>query len=378
MKKIAISPESEFVLQLVHYLEPDYKRINELIELDLDWNQILGILSFHRIAGLAYYVLNNDNIEHKRLHRPIMFGLGMTFDAFYARVSAMNHYILELNDILAEKSIKCAFLKGSLLSNVIYPWGCRASSDVDILVNASDIDNVDIILRDLGYQQGEYDFVNRKVIEFNRRELVYRRMNWGEIAMYHKTINEPCAGKVSIDVNFSLDWHPYNTQNTVEEFLNNIMLYKSDISDVSIYSLQKELFLLQLCIHAHKEVNLFRMVETMQDLELYKFIDIYTFIQLDYVKWDKFIYLVKRYNFEKECYLVFKYIEKMFFNIKSNKTLKQLLNAFDPKEYEYMNEVYDPATPNIKYVWTNSLLDRLFNPNHITFLKKIESEVTTQ
>jgi hypothetical protein len=156
------------------------------------------------------------------------------------------------------------------------------------------------------------------------------------------------------------------------------MLYKSDISDVSIYSLQKELFLLQLCIHAHKEVNLFRMVETMQDLELYKFIDIYTFIQLDYVKWDKFIYLVKRYNFEKECYLVFKYIEKMFFNIKSNKTLKQLLNAFDPKEYEYMNEVYDPATPNIKYVWTNSLLDRLFNPNHITFLKKIESEVTTQ
>ena len=377
MKKIMMSPENELVLQLAQYLKPDYKRINELIELDLDWNHILGVLCFHRIAGLAYHVLNNENIDFKRLHRPIMFGLGMTFDAFYARVSAMNHYILELNDILAKKSIKCAFLKGSLLSNVIYPWGCRASSDVDVLVNASDIDSVDIVLRELGYLQGEYDFANRKVIEFSRRELVHRRMNWGEVAMYHKTINEPCAGKVSIDVNFSLNWHPYSTQNTVEEFLNNIMLYKSDISGVSIYSLQKELFLLQLCIHTYKEINLFRMVEIMQDLELYKLIDIYTFVQLDYADWDAFVDLVKRYDFEKECYLVFKYIKEMFFNIKDNKILEKLLNAFDPKCYEYINEVYDPIT-NSKYVWTNDMLERLFNPNHILFLQKVESEAAQQ
>ncbi len=373
MNMKSLTPEKEFVLQVIHYLNPNYERINELINQKLDWNLILGMIEFHRLGGLVYYVLNSDKINHETLHRPIMFGLGMTYEAFLSRISAMNEYIIELNNALVERNIKAAFLKGSILSNIIYPWGCRASSDIDILINASDIDKVDEVLRELGYIQGEYNFVNKEIVEFSRFEVIFRRMNWGEVAMYHKNINRPCADKVTIDVNFSLNWHPYETKNTVNDFLNNITLYASEEKGISIYSLQRELFLLQLCIHAFKEVNLYKMVQMRQDLELYKFVDIYTFLLLDYVNWDEFILLVKKYNFKKECYLVFKYIESIFFNIKDHEALKKLLYVLKPQDDSYLEEVFDPTT-NRLYRWNNSLLERLFDTNHKKHLVEIEGD----
>ena len=109
----------------------------------------------------------------------------------------------------------------------------------------------------------------------------------------------------------------------------------------------------------------------MQDLELYKFIDIYTFIENNYVDWQGFIKTVKRFNFEKECYLVFKYIEELFFELENKDTLNLLLNEFDTHNHIYMNEVYDPTT-NTKYKWSNSIIERIFDPNHFKTIELLQ------
>jgi len=368
--KMQLEPEEELVLLLAQFKHDNKGRIQQLLQSKLNWAEILGYLSYHRISGLAYSVLTEFDTKYlsgqAELCTKLMNGIQTI------RVESIRKHIIDISEKLVEAGVPHAFLKGSVLASTLYPSGGRVSNDIDILLNQSDITRVGKILEVLGFQQGEYDVKNNKVVKLDRKEIIFRRMNWGEIVPYIKVLNEPGIDIIAVDINFSLDWLPTGTESAVEKFLNNTEKYRiGNVGEIS--SLDREAFLLHLCMHLYKEAILFEMVERLRDLDLYKFTDIYAYITDFRVDWRKFIKIAKENNLIKGCYYALEYTRILFPPLDNCEDFINAMKELKPNNIDFLDEVIDPARPEIKYIWQKDLIARLFDMKRYEKLKLVSS-----
>ena len=201
-----ILTEYELILDLIQFKNYDLFDIRKYRDKAINWEKVGGQLLSHRLGSLFYYSIMSLNIEKElRVPEELMAAFGQIYEFQCLRLEARNKTLLELSSYLNDNRIKHAFLKGSVLSSTLYPAGTRASNDIDILIHPQDISVCEKSLKDMGFIQGEYDYVNNRVIRFSRKEIIFRRMNWGEIASFVKRVGLPGLEYVFIDINFSLD-----------------------------------------------------------------------------------------------------------------------------------------------------------------------------
>lgn len=360
-----IKKEYSAVLEIVKYPVKKSDRLIEVLEdKSLNWIEILGYLCYHRMAGIAYENINS--VDVRKLDFPVFFTTFMVHQSQGVRTSLQKEHIREISSKLVERNIKHVFLKGSVLSGSIYPIGARASNDIDILVSKKSVNAVKEAMESLGFVQGKYDYKNDRIDKFDQKIIEERMSTLGELAQFVKIVNRTASKTIDVDVNFSLDWTPEGTDDAVNLFLDQRIL--TDVGDgFSIYSLRHEHLFIQLCSHLYKDAALLDIVKKRKVLDLYKFVDIYAFIQTRFneVDPDEIFDLSVKYGFDKSVFFSLNYTSKLFPDLLTLDRVEYLLRKFKYINKSVMTTVFDQYEPKKQLMTTLNLVERIFAYNVI-------------
>lgn len=358
---INIKKEYGAVLEIVKF---GNKKIDKLLAVlqdkTLNWIEVLGYLCYHRVAGLAYETINSVNI--RKLDFPVFFTIYMIHQSQSIRTDLQKEYIKSISIKLCEYNIKHVFLKGSILSSTIYPTGARAFNDIDILISKKSTLKAKKVLENLGFVQGKYDYKKDIVNKFDQRTITQNINKIGEMAPFVKIINKTTIKTIDVDVNFSLDWKPVCSNGAVDHFLEERVLIPVD-NNFSIYSLKKEHLFIHLCSHLYKDSVLLDLVKKRKVLDLYKFVDIYAFIQ----KYFKQINIEKifedsvKYGFDKHVFFTLNYITRIFPEILAINNVDMLYQKYNYINDNVMGVIFDQHNPENKMEDAGSLIERLFS-----------------
>lgn len=358
-----IKKEHNAVLEIVKFDNKKKKTDKLLAVLEdktLNWIEILGCLCYHRVAGLAYEVINA--VDVRKLDFPVFFTLYMIHQSQSIRTMLQKEHIRSISSALREANIEHVFLKGSVLSSTIYPVGTRAFNDIDILVSKKSIQKVKKVLYELCFLQGKYDYKKGVVDEFDQDTITKSINTRGEMAPFVKIVNEKTIRTIDVDVNFSLDWKPDGSDEAVNYFLNERVLIPVDNS-FSIYSLKKEHLFIHLCIHFYKDAALIDIVKKRKVLDLYKFVDIYTFIQtyFEKINSEKIFDDSVKYGFDRHVFFALNYIIEVFPDILTIKNVDVLYQKYNYINADVMTLIFDQYNSEIKMKDKSDLMDRLFS-----------------
>ena len=344
--------EQIFILQVCNFINPDEKKIMQLLSLPLDYPYVLGQLLFNRMGAIAYYTLKNCNVLHK-LNREFRNTLKSIYEVGIEKTRSMKKAIKFMSSILSDDKFPYAVLKGSFLVDE-YPEGLRTSNDIDFLIEQENISFLSGKLKNEGFIQG--NIKNDSFSPSSRKEIIMSRMNRGETVPYIKKINYTKMEFLEIDINFSLDYKATSNEN-IAQLLNNRQLMNS-----GLYTLSLADFIIHLCVHLYKEATTYSWVKMNRDLSIYKFFDIYflLFMYLNEELCNQLIEKIIEYDLKKECYYSFLYSSQLF-ELK-NYMFENMINAIKPEKMDFLQIIIDPGTNQVlKY--DESFIDWLFCSN---------------
>jgi hypothetical protein len=128
------------------------ERIRELCRSDIDWDRLVDAAHRHGIASLLYRTvaaLAPDALPHGTLER-----LATGFSTTVAFNLQQTGALVELLDLLTARDIRALPFKGPVLATLAYgSVALRQFADLDLLVPAANLWEVDQIVRGLGYQR---------------------------------------------------------------------------------------------------------------------------------------------------------------------------------------------------------------------------------
>ena len=352
--------EEYAVLELLKY-EYDSSFDDLFKDNDINWISVLGYLTYHRVAGLVYEKVNNVNA--RLLDYPVFFAAYMINQSQKIRVLKQNEYLIAISRILTDHNIQHAFLKGVVLSNTIYAYGSRAGNDIDLLVSKRNLDDVTVLLQQLGFIQGKFDYKNNTIRPFSGKEIKDFVSTRGETAPFVMMTDDLAVKTIDVDVNFSLDWTPDMSEEIVDAFLADRMLITTKGNE-PIYTLNYERNFLELCIHLYKDSVLMDIIKKRKILDLYKFVDVYYFLKekLQKMDIDKLYGEISRFKLKNPVYFVLTYIYRLFPDIKCFQLdfLRDKLKCDD-----IMNTLFDQYNTSSTITATDDLVERIFSYNLI-------------
>ena len=357
--------EKELIIEMVKF-KTDKDKIELLINSNqINWINVLGFISYHRIAGLVYEKMNDINI--RLLDFPVFFSTYMINQAQKTRNDYQFNEIKKISQKLNQNKIKYVFLKGSILNNTIFKNGTRSSNDIDILINKDSIEMVTKILNDLDFVQGKYNYKQNSIDKYSDEELKQSLELRGETSPFVKITNSSFIKTIDVDLNFSLDWTPYYDQDLIDKVLNDRIKIKLD-TDNYIYSLSIYDNIIELCTHLYKDMALIDIVKKRKVFDLYKLIDIYYYINTNYSKIDFNILRnrIKEFKSEKYIYYALVYSHELFddFNHKEILLLIDDLRK-EINDSELLNTIFDQYNEDKKLTTKLNIKDRLFEYNII-------------
>jgi len=346
------------VLSILKY-NTDQNIIKVLRETNVNWINVLGYLTYHRVAGLAYEKVNSVNI--RLFDYPVFFTTYLINQAQKIRTIEQHKWISMITREFKNKNIKHVFLKGAVLSSTLYSYGSRASNDIDLLINKSDIEEVTKILNNLGFAQGKYDYKNNRIDEFTdeeKKEIINLR---GETPSFIMISTNPTIKTIDVDVNFSLNWDPNFDEKTVNDFLDKRILIENKTTGEEIYSLCYEHNFIELCIHLYKDSSLIDIIKKRKVLDLYKFVDIYYFIMKYFHEIDiNNLYLeISKYKLDDYIFFSLMYVINIFPDANIDE-VNFLINKLNPKE-NILNCIFDQYDENITMTTNKDILERIFS-----------------
>lgn len=333
--------------------------------LDAATPTVLGYLFFNRMHGIAYGTL----IKHGLLGKVNREFRNSLKGAYVQNVEKNNSFFLGVQQIyeaLSECECKYAMLKGAYLCKA-YPDGFRTSNDIDLLVHPNDVTKVGNALLKAGFKQGNVQNGNFKAA--TRKEIIESRMMRGELIPYIKEVNLPGMQFLEVDINFSLDYKPGDTD-ILAEMLNNSILVKFE--DYKIRTLREDDFFVHLCSHLYKEATTLPWVEMNRDMTLYKYCDIYMLLNDCDKEYIDFLFQrAEKLGMEKVCAFAILHTEKLF----NFKNLYAVEIARKKLEYDpnFIHRVISPRESK-KFIYREcDILKRFFTDNRKVLLEEVNS-----
>ena len=129
--------EFKIVLEL---LKHDNQNIDLIMsDKNTNWINVLGYLTYHRVAGLAYEKIKQ--IGARSFEYPVYMTTSMINKAQRERAKEQNRWINLISNKLIEQNIEHAFLKGSILNNTLFKYGSRISNDIEDRINSALVRN---------------------------------------------------------------------------------------------------------------------------------------------------------------------------------------------------------------------------------------------
>ena len=165
----------------------------------------------------------------------------------------------------------------------------------------------------LGYVQGRYDKVQKRIIPASRYEIVNQRLFTHELFKFVKIVqSEP----VYVDINTRFSWIGPAFYNSIDVKFSE--LYKHSVrfcyKEHSLCHLSYEFFLLHLCIHIYNEAVFFTLQRRYEydEITLAKLLDIQKLCQSKNFRWEEFNVLCHHYSAHTQVSYVFTVLERLY------------------------------------------------------------------
>ncbi len=296
-------------------------KVENLIKLPLNWEEVLESASWYGISPLLYNNLKGIQ-KTQFIPREAMNKLKASYHANLAR----NMYVYgELKSIIEaynKNGIEVIILKGAALAKIVYgDIGLRPMSDIDLLLKKEDLPHAEKTISDLGY-----------IFKGNESPEWYR-LNHKEICYIHPDRNIP----VEIHWHISRKSHParINVYDT-----SIIKRWWEDAKTIEFYgskahTLSPEDLIIHLCLHFLKHRFIMtrnggfssrgafiQMCDIFQTLKHYK----------DEIDWELFKCKTEKYGIDIPIHTTF-YIVKKFLG-ENDDTLHKVLNIFSTESLD--------------------------------------------
>ena len=309
-------------------IDENYENINQAT--------VLGYICTNRIVGSAYKNLYKCSVNWQNECIDV---LKTIYEKNIEKSKIYKQYVKEVANMLNKADFEYALLKGAYLSTVLYEEGMRTSNDVDVLINEKNIEKCKCLLEAHGFIQGHAE--GNTIRPASRREIVMSRMNYGETVPFVKKVEDKI---LEIDINFSLNYKPENSDSRVEKFLERREYVKLDNS--AYFTLNQYDFFIHLCCHLYKEATTISWVEKGRDLQLYKFSDINLFMRnvLSTLDMNILIDRINEYQVQEECYYTITNAVKIYPKISELKFYNALIEQIKPINLDFLSQVIEPTT----------------------------------
>ena len=319
----------EYVLVLLARYELSIKeieKIKEKIEINFDWYKFFILALNNKIIGLAYFNLKRYKLLCRM--KPIILHL---MEYYYYCNKKRNVTIMQekrkIVRAMQEKNIQVLSLKGGVLLDQVYcDYGSRTCNDLDFFCFLQDLKDIDQIVTELGYSQGEYDWNTEEINEFSRIKKLGWKMNLNTVPTYIKKIdNNDFIDFLEIDFSYSFDLR------------KDVSIAESVFANSIGCEMNKIDFVVHLCSHLYKEAENDIWIEAKADLNLIKFCDIRESLK-------KFTYkevdsLIKR-SIELKCWDAVIYCS-YYLSILYGEDYARIISKFKAMGYELAETKYD-------------------------------------
>ena len=302
-------------------------RISELLNNELDWIYIGGMLVNHRLAG---YFLTGLNVEQKKkVPKELCKIIELIIVAQGERQTMINKEVNIINKKLVDAEIRFAGIKGIFLGTELYDIGDRRSNDIDLLVYEEDLDKLDKAMRELGYIQSNCP--NGALIEASKKEKLIQRMNYHDLVPYVKQID---GVVLEIDINFLFD----SKDNHVDSFVYADGLFNYDGKDYSITGLSSRMHLAFLIVHFYREATNSLWTKTKRDLTFYKIADLINYIRHieNGIDVSAFVEILEKLNIAAKSYYVFSVLKEFY----DDEFVNDMIERLKKYEKENIGDIY--------------------------------------
>lgn len=331
---------------------------------------VLGHLFFNRMQAVAYGTLKKHGLLGK-VNREFRNSLKGAFIQNVEKNNSFFQCVELVEKALSECECKYAMLKGAYLCKV-YPEGYRTSNDIDLLVHPKDVTEVGNALLKTGFKQG--NIRNGNFEPATRQEIIESKMMRGETVPYIKEINLPGMQFLEVDINFSLDYKPGDTD-LLEEMMNNTLFVK--LGDFRVHTLRADDFFVHLCSHLYKEATTLPWVEMMRDMTLYKYCDIYMLLNDANKKHIDFLFeRAVKLGMEKVCAFAVLQMAELF-KFKNPYAVETATKALDTDQ-DFIHRIVYPKDKKELIFTERSVFERFFNNNRKGILEEVKNGESTK
>lgn len=327
---------------------------------------VLGHLFFNRMQAVAYGTLKKHGLLGKvnREFRNSLLG------AYIQNIEKNNSFFkcVELVEkALSKCECKYAMLKGAYLC-ITYPEGYRTSNDIDLLVHPKDVTEIGNALLFAGFKQGSVR--NGKFQPATRKEIIESKMTRGETIPYIKEVNFPQMQYLEVDINFSLDYKPGDTD-LLNEMMSNTLFVK--LEDFRVRTLRADDFFVHLCSHLYKEATTLPWVEMMRDMTLYKYCDIYMLLNDADEEYVDFLFdRSAELGMEKICAFAVLHTAELF--IFRNQYAIEVARKALGYDMNFIHRIISPKDKKELVYTERSVCERFFVDNRKELLEEVKKD----
>lgn len=283
--------------------EGEEDTLSELLSQKLDWSWITGTLIRHRING---NFIQNIGERHRKMINPKILSAFDLLSNMYEAINIQNLKMCgKIFEIAKKGNLKIAGLKGVVFNTSLYNLKTRMSNDIDILVAEKDINQFDLMMRDLGFIQS----LNGGISEASRKEKLIQIMNYHDLVPYYKKIDEIYMNKIKVDVNFHFDSKEHDITEEILKY--GTVEYKGN--GFCVEGLDWKTHLLHLCVHYYREATGEIWKRNNRNIDLYKLVDIEnTFRRIEDNQLAYWYEAVDEFGLQDVCYYTVNNLNEFF------------------------------------------------------------------
>jgi hypothetical protein len=137
-------------------MSPERKeRISQILKGTVNWQYLLDLMELHGIASLIAYNLSNGDFTCQ-IPQPYVDKLNQIYNNTLYRNVVISNELARILSAFNQHGVDVLPLKGTVLAEVLYGNpALRSVTDIDVLVNQSNMDQARHLLKELGYKQVE-------------------------------------------------------------------------------------------------------------------------------------------------------------------------------------------------------------------------------
>jgi len=254
---------------------------------------------------------------------------------------------MKIQEAFKNRSITIIPVKGAyLIPNIYKDFSIRYSGDIDFLVKHEDIQFINEVMNELGYNRGYYNSSTKMIEKISRAEEIKWKTHMSNLPPYFKLSNQDAFSYYKIDFRYALD----DTLNKepVNEIINTTVN-----NGYTLYSH----YLIHLCTHFYDEAKHTATIAAFKDLNLIKLCDIREYLlHISNEDLRQTIDFALKYKLEKALYYTI-YCMNVVYNEKIADTIIDELKISDNS---FMN-LFGENTKDEKYNFAKSFWQRFFS-----------------